>query len=136
MPLLPGGEDTSLPTVGDTEEATVVAPVEEMPPPGSKALGKPSTNIGNPPDDEVRGGGQEKVTICHKGKKTLTVAEPAWAGHNRHGDQQGPCTTDAGGGGSEGQDKVTVCHKGRMPLTVAEPAWAGHNRHGDTLGAC
>jgi hypothetical protein len=135
MPLLPGSEDTSLPTVEETEEATVVAPVEEMPPPGSKALGKPSTNIGNPPDDEVRGGGQEKVTICHKGKKTLTVAEPAWAGHNRHGDQQGPCTTDAGGGGSEGQDKVTVCHKGKT-LTVAEPAWAGHNRHGDTLGAC
>jgi hypothetical protein len=91
MPLPPGSEDTSLPTVGETEEATVVAPVEEMPPPGSKALGKPPVNIGTPPDDEVRGGGEQKITICHKGKKTLTVAAPAWAAHDRHGDTLGAC---------------------------------------------
>jgi hypothetical protein len=142
IPLPPGGEDTSLPTVEETEEATVVAPVEEIAPPGSKALGKPPMNIGNPPDDEVRGAGQDKVTICHKGMKTLTVAAPAWAGHERHDDSEGSCPPQSeaaqngvGGGSSGGPDKVAVCHKGK-PLTVAEPAWAAHDRHGDTLGAC
>ena len=89
IPLLPGGGDTSEPTVEETEEATVVAPVEEIPPSGSNALGKPPINIGNPPDD-VRGGGKQKVTICHKGK-TLTVAAPAWAAHDPHGDTLGAC---------------------------------------------
>jgi hypothetical protein len=91
VPLLPGGEDTSLPTVGETEEATVVAPVEEIAPPGSNTLGKPPINIGNSPDDEVRGAGEQKVTICHKDKKTLSVAAPAWAAHDRHGDTLEAC---------------------------------------------
>lgn len=32
---------------------------------------------------------QTKVTICHKGKNTLTVAEPAAAAHYAHGDAPG-----------------------------------------------
>ncbi len=32
-----------------------------------------------------------KVVLCHKGKKTLTVAEPAVAAHRRHGDTLGRC---------------------------------------------
>jgi hypothetical protein len=36
-------------------------------------------------------GGQDKVTLCHKGKKTLTVGAPAWAAHERHGDTLGAC---------------------------------------------
>ena len=35
--------------------------------------------------------GQEKITLCHKGKKTLEVAEPAVDAHLRHGDRLGPC---------------------------------------------
>lgn len=35
--------------------------------------------------------GREKVVLCHKGKKTLTVAEPAVAAHRRHGDTLGRC---------------------------------------------
>jgi hypothetical protein len=38
-----------------------------------------------------QGKGQTKVTICHKGKNTLTVAEPAVAAHLAHGDAMGPC---------------------------------------------
>lgn len=38
-----------------------------------------------------RGEGQEKVTLCHKGRKTLTVAAPAADAHRRHGDTLGPC---------------------------------------------
>jgi len=36
------------------------------------------------------GKGQEKVTICHKGK-TITVGAPAVAAHQKHGDTLGPC---------------------------------------------
>src|SRR5215203_6023207 len=35
--------------------------------------------------------GQEKVTLCHKGKNTITVGAPAVAAHKRHGDTVGTC---------------------------------------------
>lgn len=35
--------------------------------------------------------GQTKVTLCHKGKNTLTVADSAAAAHYAHGDLPGPC---------------------------------------------
>ncbi len=38
-----------------------------------------------------RGEGQEKVVLCHKGKKTIEVAAPAADAHRRHGDTVGPC---------------------------------------------
>ncbi len=148
-----GGEDTSEPTVGETEEPTVVAPVEERLTPGSNNVGKPLINIGSPRDD-VRGAGQQKVTLCHKGKKTLTVGAPALAAHERHGDYEGACqpggagpassretvgpeaAKNGGGGGGGGQDKVPLCHKDKNTLTVGAPAQAAHVRHGDSLGAC
>ena len=34
---------------------------------------------------------QTKVTICHKGKTTITVAESAVAAHIAHGDAMGAC---------------------------------------------
>jgi len=37
------------------------------------------------------GNGQTKVTICHKGKNTITVGAPAQAAHERHGDRLGAC---------------------------------------------
>src|SRR5919112_2126059 len=74
-------------------------------------VGKPdhagkASNIGKPPDEvnhpangkpEVRGneaehgrgGNQQKVTLCHKDKVTLTVGAPAQAAHLRHGDKHG-----------------------------------------------
>ncbi len=42
-------------------------------------------------DEAEGGGGQEKVTLCHKGKNTITVGAPAEAAHLRHGDIKGPC---------------------------------------------
>jgi hypothetical protein len=160
-------EDTSEPTViteptvGETEEPTVVDPVEETPAPNSSAgkeHGRPE-HAGKPLDNgesEVRGsgGGKQKVTLCHKGKNTITVGEPAQAAHERHGDTVGPCQTEGagpepsgamtgpeaakngGGGGSGGQEQVTLCHKGKKTLTLAEPATDAHLRHGDSLGAC
>jgi hypothetical protein len=35
--------------------------------------------------------GKTKVTLCHKGKKTITVGAPAVKAHLRHGDKLGPC---------------------------------------------
>lgn len=39
----------------------------------------------------LAGYGQEKVTLCHKGKNTLTVAAPAAQAHLNHGDTMGAC---------------------------------------------
>jgi YD repeat-containing protein len=39
--------------------------------------------------------GDKKVTICHKGKNTLTVAEPAVSAHLAHGDSLGECAPPA-----------------------------------------
>jgi hypothetical protein len=36
-----------------------------------------------------------KVTICHKGKSTITVSESAVPAHQEHGDTIGPCPTDS-----------------------------------------
>jgi hypothetical protein len=35
--------------------------------------------------------GKTKVTLCHKGKKTITVGQPAAKAHVRHGDKLGRC---------------------------------------------
>jgi hypothetical protein len=35
--------------------------------------------------------GQVKVQVCHKGKKTIRIAQPAVRAHLRHGDSLGPC---------------------------------------------
>jgi len=35
--------------------------------------------------------GKSKVTLCHKGKKTITVGRPAAKAHLRHGDKLGRC---------------------------------------------
>jgi len=36
-------------------------------------------------------GSQNKVTLCHKNKNTLTLGAPAQAAHMRHGDSLGAC---------------------------------------------
>jgi hypothetical protein len=33
----------------------------------------------------------KKVTICHKGKKTISIGKPAVKAHLRHGDTLGAC---------------------------------------------
>ena len=37
----------------------------------------------------------KKVTICHKGKKTISIAKAAWPAHQRHGDTLGTCASAA-----------------------------------------
>lgn len=36
-----------------------------------------------------------KVTICHKGKNTISVAVRSWPAHAAHGDTQGTCAAAA-----------------------------------------
>jgi hypothetical protein len=38
------------------------------------------------------GGGEEKITICHKKKNTISIAVSAWPAHLAHGDTKGACT--------------------------------------------
>jgi hypothetical protein len=37
-------------------------------------------------------GGEEKITICHKKKETITISISAWPAHQAHGDTKGACT--------------------------------------------
>ena len=37
----------------------------------------------------------KKVTICHKGKRTIRISVRAWPAHKRHGDTVGTCVTAA-----------------------------------------
>lgn len=101
-----------------------------------------------------RGGGQQKVTLCHKGTKTLTVGAPALGAHLRHGDTQGACRPDGAGPGTSGEamgpeaagnggrgddsggQRVVLCHKARNTLAVGASSREAHLQHGDRLGAC
>ena len=37
----------------------------------------------------------KKVTVCHKGKKMISIAKSAWPAHQRHGDTLGTCSSAA-----------------------------------------
>src|SRR5215207_1498071 len=117
----PTVEETEKPTAAAPSEQTLPPGSNNVGKPANsgRGVGKPALvgkapNIGTPPDEvdhpangkpEVRGneiehgrgGGQQKVTLCHKKDKTLTVGAPALAGHQRHGDTQGACETDSPG---------------------------------------
>jgi hypothetical protein len=175
----PTVEETEKPTAGAPGEKTLTPGSNNVGKPTNmgRGVGKPEhagkiPNVGKPPDDNVgspangkpqergnegehgRGSSQQKVTLCHKDKKTLTVGAPALAAHQRHGDTQGACQAEGAGfehsgetmkseaaknvegGGSAGQDKVALCHKNKKTLTLGTQAQAAHMRHGDSLGAC
>jgi len=52
--------------------------------------GKPGKGQGTPSAAQYQYG-KQKVTLCHKGKKTITVGAPAVKAHLRHGDTLGRC---------------------------------------------
>ena len=163
------------PAAAPTREETPGTNAVGNPGDGGRAVGKPEHAVkvsdpaagtaemgqhgnGEPVErgnEEVRGrsDSQQKVTLCHKGNKTLTVGAPALTAHQRHGDYPGACQADGAGpepsreargpeaaksrgGGSGVQDKVTLCHKDKNTLTVGAPAQEAHLGHGDILGAC
>lgn len=51
-------------------------------------------------DDQAGGNSGNRVTICHKGRNTLTISESGLNGHLGHGDTLGPC----GQGGDHDDD--------------------------------
>lgn len=42
-------------------------------------------------DGDDDGDSGEKVTICHKGKNTISIDSSAWPAHEAHGDKKGAC---------------------------------------------
>ena len=42
-------------------------------------------------DDDDGDDSEEKITICHKGKNTLSISPSAWPAHQAHGDTLGAC---------------------------------------------
>ena len=169
--------ESEKPTAAVPDEQTLPPASNNFGKPGNSGryVGKPGhvgkvPNIGKPPEDvghpangkpqergneveQGRGGSQQKITLCHKNKNTLTVGAPALAAHQRHGDTQGACETEGAGselsgetmkpeaakhGGADGsgsQQKGPLCHKNKT-LTVGAKAQEAHMRQGDSLGAC
>jgi len=155
-----GSAQRSEPAASSVTQYSTEPEADELEVTEEGATGGKGENIGNPEgngrakynEEEASGGGQQKVTICHKGHVTITVDEHAWPAHrDRHGDTLGVCQTagvkpgppeerlgpePAQNGDGGGQQKVTLCHKGKKTLTVGAPAKAAHLRHGDTEGQC
>ncbi len=68
------------------------------------ALGYAGTSGSSPSAAQYQ---YKKVTICHKGKNTITISVNAWPAHKRHGDTVGPCKNgrhDNSGHSSQGAD--------------------------------
>ncbi len=87
--------------------------------------------------------GNNKVTICHKGK-TISVNSNAVKAHLAHGDYLGSCSGSSAMivahdhdhsvvNAKKGNNKVTICHKGKT-ISVNSNAVNAHLAHGDYLG--
>ena len=60
--------------------------------------------------------GKKKVTICHKGKKTIRVSKAALRKHLRHGDTEGRCDRSAKKGRTHRGHKSHEGKKGEKPF--------------------
>ena len=69
--------------------AAVGAPGKGKPGKGNGKGKTPATAQYGPAGQQY---GKSKVTLCHKGKKTITVGKPAERAHLRHGDTLGACS--------------------------------------------
>jgi len=70
---------------GDTQGACHIE--GSGPAPSAETMGPEAAKNG----ESDGSGGQEKITLCHTGKSTLTVGASAQAAHLRHGDGLGAC---------------------------------------------
>ncbi len=52
----------------------------------------------------------KKVTICHKGKRTIRISVRAWPAHKRHGDSVGTCEQAAKRAHAKKHAKIAVTH--------------------------
>ncbi len=85
--------------------------------------------------------GKQKVTICHKGKRTIRISERAWPAHIRHGDPvtAGPCanaakhgkkqhTSEHGNAGKSHGKKTEHARKAVAQKTEGSSKGKGHNK--------
>ena len=80
---------------------------EESGEPVGKAKGSDKAGKGGQPENAERAGdegGQRKITVCHKGEKTLTVGATAEHAHPRHGGS-GVAYGGEGAGDEEGREE-------------------------------
>ena len=100
-------------------------------------------------NDETSGH-NEKVTLCHKGKNTITISTNAVSAHLNHGDTRGKCT-DAVPSDSFSTlrpsvtpqttfsyERVEICHDGKVTLSLPGKSARHHMEHheDDYLGQC
>jgi hypothetical protein len=112
---LPASQDTATETgENQTEGETEVSKKKQSQTPTSPAPGQPTATqpatapaqptavpttepptavppTAVPPPTEIPPTEEEKVTICHKGKNTITIGISALPAHLAHGDTMGPC---------------------------------------------
>ncbi|KER06427.1 Translation initiation factor IF-2 protein [Marine Group I thaumarchaeote SCGC AAA799-E16] len=95
-------------------------------------------------------GHNEKVTICHKGKNTITISTNALPAHLNHGDTKGKCsdivssnsfstlTTSVTPQTTFSNERVDICHNGKVTLSLPGNAARHHLEHHDDdyLGQC
>jgi len=77
----------------------------------------------------------KKVTICHKGKNTLTISLKAWPAHQRHGDTLGRCAT--GHKPNKGKHKGNAHHSpnpGSDTGVSTQSGTTGNTSHGNGKG--
>ena len=100
-------------------------------------------------NDETSGH-NEKVTICHKGKNTITISANAVSAHLNHGDTTGKCTdpvptnsfstftTSIAPQTTFSNERVEICHNGKVTLSLPGNAARHHmeNHDDDYLGQC
>ncbi len=66
----------------------------------------------------------KKVTICHKGKKTITISKSALPAHQRHGDTLGSCSSAAAKAAKAKKAKAAKAAKAKAAKVKAAKAKA------------
>ncbi len=66
----------------------------------------------------------KKVTVCHKGKKTISIGKSAWPAHQRHGDTLGSCSSAAAKAAKAKKAKAAKAAKLKAAKAKAEKAKA------------
>ena len=95
-------------------------------------------------------GNNEKITICHKGKNTITISVNALHPHLNHGDTRGKCLDDLSSNSFSTytttitpqtnffNERADICHNGKVTLSLPGNAARHHLEHhsDDFLGQC
>lgn len=74
----------------------------------------------------------KKVTICHKGKKTVSISVRAWPAHKRHGDSIGLCDRKAWKKHREHEQHVKLVKHGKHDKGADSRDAKNRRKGGDT----